>query len=300
MQGLEPIAERSDDDHPCLSSLKLSHIIGCVMKPLRGAFPRLVSYTRRVELMPSSLIPLCRYLHTRRGQVSTIRFIDSTPIIVCHPKRADSYKLFGEVAKWGKNSVGWFYGFKLPLIINDEGELLAVKLTPANVDDRVPVAQMTQALFGKLFGDKGTISQPLFELLFGRVVQLVTKLKKNMKNKLLPLMDKLLTRKRALIETVNDQLKNISQLKHTRHHQCSQFHGQPDCRARRLHLTGQKAFAQPPCKAVRSAANPGVSYAELTLILEYLCLTEGAVLGGDEITKTLTHSYARSTFVLMR
>ena len=110
------------------------------MKHLRGAFPRLVSYTRMVELMPSALIPLCSYLHTRRGRVSGISFIDSTPIIVCHPKRAHSHKLFEEVAKWGKNSVGWFYGFKLHLIINDEGELLALKLTPANVDDRAPVA----------------------------------------------------------------------------------------------------------------------------------------------------------------
>ena len=196
---------------------------GYVLKQLRGAFPRLVSYTRMVELMPSALIPLCSYLHTRRGQVSGISFIDSTPIIVCHPKRARSHKLFAELAKWGKNSVGWFYGFKLHLIINDDGELLAIKLTLANVDDRVPVPEMTQSLFGKLFGDKGYISQALFELLFGRGVQLITKLKKNMKNKLLPLMDKLLTRKRALIETVNDQLKNISQIEHTRHRSVANF-----------------------------------------------------------------------------
>ena len=109
------------------------------------------------------------------------------------------------------------------LIINDEGELLAVKLTLANVDDRVPVPEMTRSLFGKLFGDKGYISQQLFELLFERGVQLITKLKKKMKNKLLPLMDKLLTRKRALIETVNDQLKNISQIEHTRHRSVFNF-----------------------------------------------------------------------------
>ena len=143
---------------------------------------------------------------------------------MCHPKRARSHKLFKkEEAKRGKNSVGWFYGFKLPLIINDEGGLLAVKLTLADVNDRVPVPEMTQPLFGKLFGDKGSISQPLFELLFERGVQLITKLKKNMQNKLLPLMDKLLTRKRALIETVNDQLKNISQIEHTRHRSVFNF-----------------------------------------------------------------------------
>jgi hypothetical protein len=169
------------------------------------------------------LIPLCSYLHTRQGQVSGISFIDSTPISVCHPKRAHAHQLFKKLAKWGKNSVGWFYGFKLHLIINDEGELLVIKLTPANLDDRVPVPEMTPALFGKLFGDKGYISQKLFEWLFERGVRLITKLKKNMRNKLLPLMDKLLTRKRAIIETVNDQLKNISQIEHSRHRSVANF-----------------------------------------------------------------------------
>ncbi len=159
---------------------------GYVLKYLRGAFPRLVSYNRRVELIPSALISLCSYLRIRQGRDSGISYIGSIPIIVCHPKRAHSHQLFEELVQWGKNLVGWFYGFKLHLIINDEGELLAVKLNPANVDDQVPVPEMTQALFGKLFGDKGYISQPLFELLFAREVQLITKLKKNMKNKPCP------------------------------------------------------------------------------------------------------------------
>lgn len=196
---------------------------GYVAKYWRGAFPMLVSYTRFVELMGAALIPLCSYLHTRKGQVSGIGFIDSTPIIVCHRQRAPTHQLFKKKAHWGKNSMGGFYGFKLHLIINDEGELLAFKLTPANVDDRQPVPEMTRGMFGKLFGDKGYISQPLFELLFERDLQLITKLKKNMKNKLLPLFDKILTRKRALIETVNDQLKNISQIEHTRHRSIANF-----------------------------------------------------------------------------
>lgn len=196
---------------------------GYVAKYWRGAFPMLVSYTRFVELMGTALIPLCSYLHTRKGQISGICFIDSTPIIVCHRKRAHTHKLFNKGAHWGKNSMGWFYGFKLHLIINDEGERLAFKLTPANVDDRQPVPEMTRGMFGKLFGDKGYISQQLFALLFDRGLQLVTKLKKNMKNKLLPLFDKILTRKRALIETVNDQLKNISQIEHTRHRSIANF-----------------------------------------------------------------------------
>lgn len=113
--------------------------------------------------------------------------------------------------------MGWFFGFKLHIIINDQGELLAFKLTPANTDDRTPCPEMTHEIWGKLFGDKGYISQPLFDLLLKQGLQLITKIKKNMKNKLMPIADKILLRKRAIIESVNDQLKNISQIEHTRH-----------------------------------------------------------------------------------
>src|SRR5438270_147339 len=157
-------------------------------------FPRLVSYQRFVELMPGALLPLCVLLTTRFGQCSGISFIDSTKI-----------------------SVDWFYGFKLHLVVNDCGELLASKITAGNVDDRNPVLELARALSGKLFGDRGYISQKLFEQLWEQGVQLITKLRKNMKNKLLPLFDKLLLRKRSLVETINDQLKNISQIEHSRH-----------------------------------------------------------------------------------
>ncbi len=113
--------------------------------------------------------------------------------------------------------MGWHYGFKLHLIINDKGELLAFKLTPGNVDDRKPVPEMTEGIFGKLFGDRGYISQKLFEELYAQQLQLITRYKKNMKQKLVRLIDKILLRKRALIETVNDQLKNIFQIEHSRH-----------------------------------------------------------------------------------
>ncbi|SFJ11200.1 Transposase DDE domain-containing protein [Nitrosomonas sp. Nm34] len=111
----------------------------------------------------------------------------------------------------------WFYGFKLHLVINDHVELLGVKITAGNVDDRDPVPELTRSLFGKLFGDRGYLSQSLFEQLWEQGVQLVTKVRKNMKNKLLPLFDKLLLRKRSIIETVNDPLKNSSQIEHSRH-----------------------------------------------------------------------------------
>ena len=113
--------------------------------------------------------------------------------------------------------MGWFFGFKLHMVINDQGELLGFDLTAGNVDDRQPVEQMTKDLWGKLFGDKGYVSQSLFENLLARGVKLVTNIRKNMKNKLIELEDRILLRKRSLIETINDQLKNVCQIEHTRH-----------------------------------------------------------------------------------
>jgi hypothetical protein len=188
-----------------------------VMKHYAGAFPRLVSYQRFVELMPAALVPMCGYLQTRKGQCSGISFIDSTSLRVCHNRRIHSHRVFAECARRGKTSVGWFFGFKLHLVINDCGELLSLRLTPGNVDDRRPMPELVKDLFGKLFGDKGYISQPLFETLYGDGVQLVTKLKTNMKNRLVSMFDRAMLRKRAIIESVVDQLKNISQIEHSRH-----------------------------------------------------------------------------------
>jgi hypothetical protein len=194
-----------------------AYYIEQVMKHYAGAFPHLVSYQRFVELMPSALVPLCGYLQTRKGQCSGISFVDSTSLKVCHNRRIHSHKVFAGCARRGKTSVDWFYGFKLHLIINDCGELLSLRLTPGNTDDRRPVPELVKGLFGKLFGDKGYVSQPLFEALYDEGVQLVTRLKARMKNRLLPLLDKIMLRKRAIIESVNDQLKNISQIEHSRH-----------------------------------------------------------------------------------
>jgi hypothetical protein len=188
-----------------------------VLPGKRAEFPGLPSYTRFVELIPMTLLPLCAYLQTRKGQTTGIQFIDSLPIRVCHNRRIGSHKVFAGLAQRGKSSMGWFYGFKLHLVINEEGELLAFSLTPGNRDDRRPGKKLVRQLWGKLFGDRGYISQELFEQLWAEGLQLVTKLKRNMKNKLMPLFDKLLLRQRALIECVNDQLKNVSQIEHTRH-----------------------------------------------------------------------------------
>jgi transposase len=197
-----------------------------VQPHLRSEFPGLVSYTRFVEFMPSALLPLCVYFQqTCLGDCTGVSFIDSTALDVCLNQRIASHKVFAGLAERGRTSTGWFYGFKLHLVINDRGELLSVYLTPGNVDDRIPVPKLLLKLFGKVFGDKGYLSQPLRDLLlqtFG--IQLITKLRSNAKNQLpLPLMDRILLRKRAIVESVIDQLKNISQIEHSRHRSVTNF-----------------------------------------------------------------------------
>lgn len=194
-----------------------------VCQHLRKEFPGLVSYNRFVELMPGVLLPLIAYLKSNYGECTGISFVDSTAIAVCHNRRIRRHKVFKEFAARGKTSIDWFYGFKLHLIVNDQGELLAVFLTPGNVDDRDPLLHMTQDLFGRLFGDRGYVSQALFEQLFEQGLELITAIRKNMKNALMKLEDKLLLRKRYIIETINDQLKNISQIEHTRHRKPANF-----------------------------------------------------------------------------
>jgi transposase len=197
-----------------------------VLLHLRGEFPGLVSYTRFVDFIPAALFPLCAYFQqTCLGECSGVSFIDSTSLDVCLNQRIASHKVFAGLAGRGKTSTGWFFGFKVHLVINDRGELLNVLLTPGNVDDRKPVPRLVRKLFGKVFGDKGYISQPLYELLrqtFG--IQLVTKLKSNARNRLpMTLIDRILLRKRAIVESVIDQLKNISQIEHSRHRSLTSF-----------------------------------------------------------------------------
>lgn len=194
-----------------------------VQKTMTGEFPDLVSYNRFVELMTEAVVPLAVYLETRKAECSGIAFADSTSLAVCHNRRIHSHKVFDGFAGRGKTSVGWFYGFKLHLVINHLGELLAARLTPGNVDDRKPLPSMVKKLWGSLYGDKGYLSKRLTELFERRNLQLITKVRKNMKEKLLPVFDKLMLRKRAVIESVFDQLKNISNIEHSRHRSVTNF-----------------------------------------------------------------------------
>ena len=194
-----------------------------VLAFLRPFFPKLLSYSRFINLMKTCLFPLFVFSQGCMGQCSGISFVDSTILTVCHARRINSHRVFKKMAKRGKTSTGWFYGFKLHLIINDIGEILAYMLTSGNIDDRVPVPGLSQDLFGKLFGDKGYISQELFLNLYEKGISIITRLKKNMKNKLILLVDKLLLRSRGVIESVNNKLKSDCQIEHHRHRSPQNF-----------------------------------------------------------------------------
>ena len=184
---------------------------------LKKEFPILVSYSRFIQLMPRVIIPFLAFLQSIKGKVTGISFVDSTSIAVCKNKRINRNKVFKGLATRGRTTMGWFFGFKLHIIVNDKGDLVSWKLTKGHVDDRKPVPVMAKNVKGKLFADKGYISQPLFKELFGKGTHLITNIRSNMKNKLLPLIDRIILKKRFIIETINDQLKNISQIEHSRH-----------------------------------------------------------------------------------
>ncbi|ENM5770104.1 IS982 family transposase [Vibrio mimicus] len=167
-----------------------TYYTGFVCRFLTKEFPELVSYTRMLKLLQSILVPLCSYLTHRHAKPTGIAFVDST---------------------------------KLHLIINDQGGIMSVKITTANVDDRKPVPEMADNLWSTLYGDKGSISGPLEQELADKGVRLITDVKKNMKPKMMKLWDRLMLRKRFIIETVFDQLKNISQIEHSRHRSCVSF-----------------------------------------------------------------------------
>ena len=194
-----------------------------VEEHLRPYFPALVSYSRFVELMPRALVPLCGYLHTRKGRCTGMTFVDSTSLAVCHNRRIGRHKVFEGYATRGKSSMGWFFGFKLHLMVNDEGELLALRVTTGEVNAQVPVERMARELWGQLFGDRGSISRVLHQALWAHGLALMTLVRRNMKPRLMRLWDRLLLRKRFLIETINDQLKNSSQSEHSRHRSLTGF-----------------------------------------------------------------------------
>lgn len=197
-----------------------------VQKHMKSEFPKTVSYNRFLELMQNSTLPMSLFLKTCcMGDSTGISFIDSTPIRVCKNKRIKRNKVFNGLAQLGKSTVGYFFGFKLHIVVNDKGELLNFVITPGNVDDREPLKNpaFIKNLKGKLYADKGYISKELTQILFLDGLHLITSIRNNMKNVLMELKDKIMIRKRSIIETINDELKNICQIEHSRHRSFNNF-----------------------------------------------------------------------------
>ena len=197
-----------------------------IKEHLKSFFPRAVSYNRFVELESRVFFQMMFFLNLSAfGHCSGISFVDSTMIPVCHNLRRYTNKVFKGLATDGKGTMGWCHGFKLHFVCNDRGEIITFCFTGANVDDRDPKvwSVMAKELYGKLFADRGYISPKLFDMLFEDGVQLVTGIRTNMKNKIMPIWDKIMLRRRCIIETINDMLKNTAQLVHSRHRSVNNF-----------------------------------------------------------------------------
>jgi hypothetical protein len=206
----------------CLKHFYLNH----VTKHMKNDFPETVSYNRFVELQKKSVLLMTIFLQSCcLGKCSGISFLDSTVLKACHYKREKQNKVFKGIANKGRGTMGWFFGFKLHIVINQRGEIIDFLITQGNVDDRQPLKDKAfhDKVFGKIFADRGYIGKDLFEKLFVDGIHLVTKIKKNMKNALMHIYDKILLRKRAVIESVNDILKNQCQIEHTRHRSFDNF-----------------------------------------------------------------------------
>jgi len=186
-------------------------------------FPELVSYNRFIELIPYAAMPLLILLMKMSGEKTGRYIIDSTKLEVCHNLRINRHKVFSGLAKRGKTSTGWFFGFKLHIVINHKGDIMSFKITAGNTDDRAVVEKLMQGLEGWLVGDKGYISQKLSKSLASKSIELITNVRKNMKQQVLEPLKQWWLSKRRIVETVIDQLKAILHTQHTRHRSPANF-----------------------------------------------------------------------------
>jgi hypothetical protein len=197
----------------CIKHYYLIKLLGGYKKD----FPKLPSYNRFVERIKEVAWLAALYLQYKQVQFSGNGYIDSTPLKVCNKKRTHSHKVFKFVATLGKSSMGWFYGFKLHVICDFMGNIIKCRITHGATNDLKAGKEMMKDLVGKIFADKGYIGKKEFLALLEKGLILVTGIKKNMKNRLLAIWDKILLKKRSLIESVFNIMKNILHLEHSRH-----------------------------------------------------------------------------------
>lgn len=189
----------------------------CILRSMSSYFPYAVSYTRFVAIQSTALCVLSAYLISNAGEHTGLYYADSTTLTVCHNKRIHKHQVFKNIAARSKSTMGWFFGFKLHLVIKHKGELVTFCLTKGNVDDRKVMPQLMKNLKGLAAADKGYISESLAAQLQQHDLKLITKVRSNMKKKIYSAFEKFFLKKRGVIETVIDQLKNLYHVEHSRH-----------------------------------------------------------------------------------
>lgn len=195
----------------------------CVIRYLKPYFPELVSYNRFTELKSHVVPLLALYMKHKSGVKTGLYYIDSTSLKACRNQRISRHKTFKDIAARGKSSMGWFFGFKLHLVINHKGEIMSFCLTPGNVDDRKPMENLFKNLKGTACGDKGYISKAKSESLLEKGLSFVTKTMKRMKKIVRTSFEKFLLSQRSVVETVIEQLKSICLIEHSRHRKPDNF-----------------------------------------------------------------------------
>lgn len=180
-------------------------------------FPQLPSYCRFITIMKYAIFPMALFAHIHSGKRTGIYYIDSSCLPVCHLKRSRRHKTFKQIAQYGHTSIGWFFGLKLHIVINNQGELMGFKITQGHRSDSQQASSLLCQLKGLAFGDKGYISKKIFQELYSAGLKLITRKRKNMKSEVLSHYEQQLLNQRGIVETVIGHLKHHYQVWHTRH-----------------------------------------------------------------------------------
>jgi hypothetical protein len=186
-------------------------------RDMKGAFNKLCSYNRFIELVPRCWLPLSVLSQLLFVSCNGISIVDSTAIKVCHIKREKRHQTFKGRAQKSKGTMGWFFGFKLHVIVNKKGELMDANLSHATLDDRAGLLKICKNLFGDLIADRGYIGKEFKETLKNMGINLITRGRKNMKTHVLTEREEGLLKQRNTIETVIGKLKIKFNIEHTRH-----------------------------------------------------------------------------------